>query len=322
MKNCLSCFKEIQQNEYCNSCLRKLFKSKTPILNLKKSDFQTVQYNMIDHFSISGMQDKISLKLVKNGLKPTTIDGEYILKPVSELMVPQFQNDIPANEHLTMQIAKQVFKINTAENAMIAFQDGELAYITKRFDRQNNEKLRQEDFCQLMGKSSETHGKNFKYAGSYQEAGNVIKQFCSAAKIEIEKLFNRIIFNYVFGNGDAHLKNFSLIETANEDFILSPAYDLINTNIHFPNETRMSLDMFNNFESDFFKNNGFYGKEDFLKLAEFYGIKKFRAMKMIDQIAEKQDGVINLIKASFLGEEAKIEYNNIIEDRLKAISFD
>ncbi|MCF7792928.1 MAG: HipA domain-containing protein [Candidatus Cloacimonetes bacterium] len=287
---------------------------------MKKTDFQTVRYELIDHFSISGVQDKISLKLVRNELQPTSENGEYILKPVPELNVPKLQNDIPANEHLTMQIARQIFKIKTAENALITFQDEEFAYITKRFDRNNKEKLRQEDFCQLTEKSPESHGKNFKYDGSYEKLGNVIKRFCAASKIEIEKLFKLILFNYVFGNGDSHLKNFSLIETQNEDFILSPAYDLTNTNIHFPNESRMALEMFDDFESKFYRNNGFSGKEDFLKLAEFYEIKEKRAIKMIREFPEKKESVNKLIEASFLSEKAKEKYMIVFHDRLKAIS--
>lgn len=322
MNRCRGCLKEIHRNDYCNSCLRKLFKGKVPVLNLKKSEFQTVRYDLIDHFSISGVQDKISLKLVGNELCPTSENGEFILKPVPEIQVPQFQIDIPANEHLTMQIARQIFQIKTAENALIYFQDGDTAYITKRFDRLNGEKLRQEDFCQLMEKSPEADGENFKYDGTYQQIGNVINRICAAGKIEIEKLFKLILFNYVLGNGDAHLKNFSLVETQHADFVLSPAYDLINTNIHFPNESRMALEMFDDFESEFYRENGFYGKTDFLKLAEFYEIKENRAKKMIEEFSLKKAEIYQLIEASFLSKEAKKEYRQIFEDRLKAISIE
>lgn len=320
MKNCLGCLKKIHQKQYCNTCLRKLFNGKIPMLNLKKSEFQIVRYELIDHFSISGVQDKISLKLVENELLPTSENGEYILKPIPQDHIPKFQNDIPANEHITMQIAKQIFKIQTAGNALIAFQDGELAYITKRFDRINGVKLRQEDFCQLMEISPETHGKNFKYSGSYQQIGNMIKRFCAARNIEIEKFFKLILFNYLFGNGDAHLKNFSLLETSNEDFILSPAYDLINTNIHFPNESRTALDMFDNFESEFYQENGFYGKEDFLKLAMFFEVKEVRANRMIKEFPDQKEKVSKLIEASLLSKEAKVKYKKLFNDRLKAIA--
>jgi serine/threonine-protein kinase HipA len=296
-----------------------MFNGKIPILNLKKSEFQSVRYELIDHFSISGVQDKISLKLVKNELIPTAKNGEFILKPRPQEHLPAFPNDVPANEHLTMQIAKQIFKIKAAENALIYFNDGEAAYITKRFDRKNKEKVRMEDFCQIAGLSPENKGKNYKYQYSYQASGEIIKKHSSAYKIEIEKLYKLILFNYVFGNGDAHLKNFSLIESLHGDFILSPAYDLLNTNMHFPNESRMALDLFDDLESEFYLQNGFYGYKDFIKLAEFYEIRSIRAEKIISEFSSKVEKVENLVSLSFLSEVAKEKYLKIYLGRLKAI---
>lgn len=310
----------MEKDNYCNSCLKKLFNGRNPILDISKKDFSHVQYELLDRFSISGVQDKISLKLDGKKLIPTDKDGEYILKPIPGISVPIFQNDIPANEHLTMQIAKQLFNIQTAENALIHFSDGELAYITKRFDRKKGSKLRQEDFCQLSGKTPETAGKNFKYDGNYQEAGNIIKRFCAAYKIEIEKLFTLILFIYLFGNGDAHFKNFSLIETLSGDFVLSPAYDLINTTVHFPDESRMALDLFIDYETESFKENGFYKKPDFIKLAEFYEIKHNRTEKIIQSFLQKNENVRYMIENSLLSKDAKRMYLEIIRDRLKAIA--
>lgn len=320
MSVCMGCLKQIENGTYCNVCLKKMFNGKYPILDLKKSEFQIIRYQKINHFSISGVQDKISLKLSGKNLIPTTNGGEYILKPIPENPVPQFQNDIPANEHLTMQIAKQIFKIQTAENALINFTDNESAYITKRFDRINGQKVRQEDFCQIGGISPETDGPNFKYETSYEEMGKIIFDHCAAPKIEIEKLYKLILFNYIFGNGDAHLKKFSLIETINDDFVLSPAYDLLNTNIHFPNEFRMALDLFKNFETEHYKINAFYGFEDFVKLGELYGIKSNRVKKIILEFPDKKEKVEKLISQSFLSPECKGKYLGLYLDRLKTIT--
>jgi serine/threonine-protein kinase HipA len=319
MNYCLGCLKKVENKVYCNVCLRKMFNGKSPILNLKKSEFKSVRYKMLDHFSISGVQDKISLKLIGKELIPTVEEGEYILKPVPNADIEQLQADIPANEHLTMQIAKQIFGIQTAENALIRFADGELAYITKRFYRKEGEKIRQEDFCQIGGISPESGGSDFKYGSSYQAMRNIIFRHCAAAKIEIEKLFKLIIFNYIIGNGDAHLKNFSLIETLNGDFVLSPAYDLINTNVHFPNESRMALDLFDNFESEYYTNNGFFGSDDFMILSEFYGIKSNRAEKIISGFSDRVKKVKKLVLLSFLSTEGKEKYLEIFSDRLKAM---
>lgn len=320
MKPCLSCLKLTDKESYCSSCRRKLFQGKIPKLDLSRAEFTKIRLEYIDHFSISGVQDKISLRLNDNILEPTDINGEYILKPVPRIDVPQLQNDIPANEHITMQIAEKIFKIKTAENGLTRFSDGEYAYITKRFDRINGIKIQQEDFCQLLGKSPDTFRENFKYTGSYQEAGEMLKKFCAAYPVEIEKYFSLILFNYLLGNGDAHFKNFSLLESASGDFILSPAYDLVNTNIHFPSESRLAIDLFTDYESQFFKANGFYGKEDFLKLAELLGVVGIRATKIITTYLSYKEQINNLVKISYLSPEAKQKYSELITDRYKALN--
>jgi serine/threonine-protein kinase HipA len=194
-----------------------------------------------------------------------------------------------------MQIASQVFGLDTAANAWIRFADGELAYITRRFDRRGGLKTGQEDFCQLSNRTEETAGKNYKYDGSDEELGRILKQYCKAYPIEVEKLFARIVFNYVFSNGDAHLKNFSLYESEFGDYILTPAYDLICTSLHFPDEGRTALDLFDTFETESFAHNAFYKRPDFLRLAELYGMNMGRAERCMNQFAGSKDKVLDLI---------------------------
>ncbi|MFZ2657709.1 MAG: HipA domain-containing protein [Victivallales bacterium] len=107
-------------------------------------------------------------------------------------------------------------------------------YLTRRFDRQDGRKIPQEDFCRLSGRTEETHGKNYKYDISYEELGRILKRFCPAYQVEVEKLFQRILFSYVFSSGDAHLKNFSLFMTEEGDHVLTPAYDLLCSSMNFP----------------------------------------------------------------------------------------
>ncbi|MFC1497470.1 HipA domain-containing protein [Verrucomicrobiota bacterium] len=288
-------------------------------LQFKREDITSVQVEAAEHMSISGVQDKISLKLVRGTLASAERDGQYILKPVPSLIVPEFMRDVPANEHLTMQIASQVFNISTAANACVFLKDKSMAYITKRFDYRGNTKLSQEDFCQLSSRSPESHGKNYKYDGSYEEVGRILQKFCKAHIVEIEKLYKLITFNYVFSNGDAHLKNFSLYQTPYDDYVLTPAYDLICSSMHFPNESRTALDLFDNYESPSYQRNGYYGKEDFIKLAEIYGIKQSRAANILASYGEKSVQVKDLIERSFLSDGAKEGYNRRYHDRLKAI---
>ncbi|HPM03533.1 MAG TPA: HipA domain-containing protein, partial [Candidatus Cloacimonadota bacterium] len=140
--------------------------------------------------SISGVQEKLSLVLEKNVLRLTNEgeQGTYILKPVPRDV--RYPDQVPANEHLTMQIARQVFGISSAENAMIFFKDGTPAYITKRFDvKEVGTRWGKEDFASLAGKSSDNAGPNFKYDYSYEEIGTLIRRFVPAWRIEIEKFF-------------------------------------------------------------------------------------------------------------------------------------
>lgn len=183
--------------------------------------------------SISGVQEKLSVLLEKNKLRLIK-DGErgtYILKPIPA--AGRKPDQMPANEHLTMQIARQVYHIETAENALIFFHNGAAAYITKRFDAlENGNKLAQDDFASLAGRTPQTHGEHYKYLGSYLELFQLMEKYVPAYKVEAPKLLKLLLFNYLFSNGDAHFKNFSLLETPMGDYRLSPAYDLLNSRIH------------------------------------------------------------------------------------------
>lgn len=253
---------------------------------------------------------------------PTEADGEFILKPIPSTPGLEFQSDVPANEHLTMQVAAQAMGIKVPPNGIMFFPDGSAAYIVKRFDREpgTGAKLPQEDFCQLSGRTQKSHGKNFKYDGSYEEMGRILKHYCSSAVIEIEKLFRLIVFNYAVGNGDAHFKNFSLGLTPMGDYALSPAYDLLNTNLHLPNESRSALDLFDgDFETEAFRRNGFYTSEDFRELARRFGIQARRAGRIIDQACHLQEAAHVLLDVSFLSEAARIKYGEILADRIQAM---
>lgn len=323
MLHCMSTLAGIPQEGYSHVAERLLAGGNRKFphqLTFNRTDVVEFRMKAAEHMSISGIQDKISLKLVRGRLVPTETDGEYILKPVPSADIPRFKADLPANEHLTMQIASQVFGIDAAVNACIYFADGELAYITRRFDRRSGAKIGQEDFCQLSNRTEETAGKNYKYDGSYEEVGRILRQYCKAYPVEVEKLFARIVFNYAFSNGDAHLKNFSLFETEFGDYILTPAYDLICTSLHFPEEGRTALDLFDSFETESFRQNAFYRRPDFLKLGEFYGMDAGRAERCVNRFADSKDRVLALIQRSFLTGQAKADFTARFVDRLNALA--
>jgi len=261
--------------------------------------------------SISGVQEKMSLLLSKNKLRLTDEgeQGTYILKPIPRDLKKVDQ--VPANEHVTMQIAAQVYGINTAENGMIFFKNGSLAYITRRFDvKSDGSKLGKEDFATLAGRTRENAGADFKYTYSYEEAAALIRQFVPAWRIEIEKYFVLVVFNYLFLNGDAHLKNFSLLESDSGDYFLSPAYDLINTRLHV-DDTDFALDrglFADDFASETFKKTLHRGKQDFTEFAKRIGVREDRLEKLLELFLLKQDKVDMLVSRSFLNEPNKRGY--------------
>jgi len=302
---------------YSSVCLKNLFNNKKvnhvlPYLPpAKNEDVAEIFMENRKRISISGVQEKLSLLLEKNLLRLTHEgeQGTYILKPIPRDLKKVDQ--VPANEHLTMQIAKQIYGIHTAENAMIFFDDGSPAYITKRFDVTDDKmKWGTEDFASLAGKTSENAGANFKYEYSYEELGNLIQQYVPAWKIEIEKYFSLVLFNFLFSNGDAHLKNFSLLETTKGDYILSPAYDLVNTKIHVDDtDFALSKGLFaDDFISKTFKKQSHPGKEDFIELGKRIGMNETRIEKIMQPYMQKQVFVETLIGRSFLNSTCKKTY--------------
>lgn len=308
-------------NTYSRTCLRRMFDGRK-VNHLLPYESPASNGTTEDLFlenrkrtSISGVQEKFSVLLEKNKLRLIE-EGErggYILKPIPN--VGKKLNQMPANEHLTMQIARQVFNIETAENALIFFRNGEPAYITKRFDvKEDGTKLAVEDFASLAGRTPQTHGENYKYLGNYLEVFQLMEEYLPAYKLEASKLLALIVFNYLFSNGDAHFKNFSLIETPLGDYRLSPAYDLLNTRIHIE-------------DSDFALDEGLLPKNiangnvwiQLNLLADKAGLNKMQKDKIFDNLLSKSEEVENLIDASFLNEETKRNYTQAYQTRLKRI---
>ena len=304
-------------NTYSPGCLRKLFNGKKvshvlPYEQPEQNEEVAEQFmENRKRISISGVQEKLSFILEKNQLRLTHQGehGTYILKPIPRDLKKVDQ--VPANEHLTMQIARQVFGINTAENALIFFRNGSPTYIKKRFDVKNESgKWGKEDFASLAGKTKDNAGANFKYEYSYEEIGMLIQKFVPAWRVEIEKYFSLIVFNFLFSNGDAHLKNFSLLESSKGDYLLSPAYDLVNTKLHV-DDSDFALDkglFADEFKSAEYKKNGHPSQNDFIEFAKRIGVTESRVGKLLNPFLERQIRVKTLISHSFLNEDNKRAY--------------
>lgn len=321
---CLSTLEALPEEGYSQAAQRRLAGSRQKFphrIDQRRDELITFRTQAIQRLSIPGVQDKLSLRLRRGKLEPIDHDGEYILKPIPTTVLPRFPGEVPANEHLTMQIANQVFGIETPPNACIRLGNGELAYIVKRFDRRENGKIPQEDFCQLMQRSPATHGNEFKYGASYEELAVLLKKYCPAYRIEIERLFSRLVFCYAFSNGDAHLKNFSLYATKDTgDHVLTPAYDLVCTSLHLPDESRLALDLFlDAHETRSFQENGFHTGECFHELGRRCGIPEERIRKLMSPFIQGSRQAESLIERSFLSDEARKDYLGRYRDRLRAL---
>lgn len=270
--------------------------------------------------SISGVQSKVLLAFEDGKFKLVESGGDFILKPVPEDSEARFAADIPANEHVTMQLASKVFGIATADNACVRFADGELAYLTRRFDRRDGRSIRQEDLCQVAGRSEDTHGSSYKYDFSYEEMAEIIRAVCPSARVESPKVFKQIVFDYLFGNGDAHLKNFSVYESALGDYVMTPAYDLLSTFLHYPNDlTFMALSFFKDpdFMTKEFETLGYYSLPDFILLGRAYGVAAQDVIKLLEDVRQKVPMVEDFVRDSLLTTEAQTEYLRIFHDRLR-----
>ncbi|MEG0899741.1 MAG: HipA domain-containing protein [Oscillospiraceae bacterium] len=304
-------------------CLKKLFDGKkvSPILAFDYDADSIDLAESINQISVSGVQEKLSA-VVQNGqvvLTPQGEHGRYIIKPAPSYKNLRFRNFIPANEHLTMQIAKQVFKMKVAENGIVFFANGEMAYITKRFDFDiNGNKIKQEDFSSLAQKTTDTHGKDYKYTGSYEDVAALLKANVSAWQVEMSHLFTLIVFNYLFANGDAHLKNFSLQQSANGDYLLSPAYDLMNISIHVQDEDFALQDglMPKSEYSEIYSNSGHPCKEDFITFANRIGVLPKKRDAIIKMFSENNPLIDELIDRSFLDDKTKRMYKRSYQERL------
>jgi serine/threonine-protein kinase HipA len=319
---CPGCYKEVDA-DYCRSCQRKLFDGKKvssvlPLATPKDENLKDFQ-SQTKKLSISGVQLKYSLRLENNKLVFTEHDGQYILKPIPPTVEIEKSDQAPENEHLTMQIASQIFGIETAENALIYFQDGTPAYITRRFDvKADGSKYQQEDMAQLSGRTKQSDGDNFKYEGTYEEVGKLINRYAAAALPSLERFFKVVVFNYLFSNGDAHLKNFSLVQTEMGDYAFSKAYDIMSTVIHTPGEGQTALDLYEGYtEAEFYGKYGVYGQYHFRELAKRLGLPERRSERTLNQLLSFRQKVLDMVAGSFLSDAAKKIYIDNYQRRLE-----
>jgi serine/threonine-protein kinase HipA len=325
MTGCPGCFKE-GDDIFCRQCRRRLFGGKKVprVLPFSRPAYNEKRLAITsDRMSISGIQIKISLALKDGRLEMVEAGGAYILKPIPQ-GVFQRPDVVPINEHLTMQIARQVFKIDVADNALVQFADGEMAYLVRRFDVQpDGKRSLQEDFAQIASRSEESHGPNYKYDFSYEEIGDLISRHVAASVVDLERYFTLVVFNYLVNNGDAHTKNFSLIRSEDTgEYRLTPAYDLLNTRLHLPNESRTALQLFKgNYATESYEANAFYAYDDFVVFAQKLGLVETRFKRILQSFADRKEAVFSLIDRSILQDDCKQLYKQHVQDSVNAILY-
>ncbi|HOP56569.1 MAG TPA: HipA domain-containing protein [Bacillota bacterium] len=312
---CLCCGKTLKtENEsgWHKSCIRKFFgTTQIPQIDVDDNTLETLATMSVDKgYTVPGVQKKLSLHLLSQGGTPrlTLVDypAGYILKP----QVEQFEA-LPESEHLVMCMADAV-GIATVPHALIR-NGSNYAYITKRIDRvlykDFVEKLAMEDFCQLDLRLTQD-----KYHGSYEQCGKIIKRFSERSKLDLSELFIRIVFFYITGNSDMHLKNFSLIETEvrSMKYVLSAAYDLLPVKVNMP-EDREDFALAMNGKKTNIR------KKDFFLFAENIGINKEITQKMIAQLVAKKDMLQSMCMESYLPEHLKTSLYELIENRCSVL---
>ena len=273
----------------------------------------------MQRISVSGVQEKFPA-VMDGGRIRIAAEGErstHILKPAPWDATLGERWQIPANEYLTMQIASEVYNISVAAHGLCNTPNGHPVYITRRFDiSPDGTKYPMEDMATLIGKSEAIGGTAFKYNGSYMEIAQCIRHYIPAWMVEIERFFELVIFNYIYANGDAHLKNFSII-MINGDYRLTPAYDLMNTSLHVRDEDfaldgGLSPDIP---RSDIYQRTGHPCRQDFEWFGLEIGLVNTRIQRILDKYMSVPDKTKKLVTQSHLTEKLQRNYLRIVNER-------
>ena len=309
MERCLYCYKELKEGQvdYHPACARKLFGTRqAPQLPYVRSEIGELAKQVVRaQTTLTGVQAKLSLDVNPGGKNEPDrftivgLWGKFILKPQTD-----FYRALPELEDLTMHMAEAA-KIAVVPHGWVRFADGELAYITKRIDRTaKGEKLPMEDMCQLSERLTE-----YKYKGSYEKIAKIIMQYSSVPKLDVINFWEQVVFSWLTGNADMHLKNFSLYSQRKGYYSLTPGYDMISTALLMPEDTEELALTLN-------------GKRRKIKRSDFEVAMNSCSLekKIIDNLFSKFTKVaekwLEFIDISFLPKEMKQQYKLIITRKL------
>jgi len=312
-KRCLYCYQLLVENEtdFHSSCSKKIFGVNIPPIlpysenNMKELAAQVIQTQT----AVTGVQPKLSLHLAsakqpKLAKKFTIVGmrGGYILKPAS----PHYP-ELPEVEDLTMHLAK-IAKIKVVPHSLIRLTSGNLAYITKRIDRKEKEKLHMEDMCQLTERLTED-----KYRGSHEQVAKAILKYAANPGLDLVNFFELVLFSFLTGNADMHLKNFSLIHQPDIGPIFSPAYDLVATALVNPNDDEDLALTLNGRKKKINRN-------DFISAFTTLGLDEKQQENIFKKMAKAKNSWFEFIDISFLSTDSKAAYKNLIQHRFDRLN--
>ena len=313
MKRCLCCYQPLKDGEvdYHPRCAKRLFgQSVAPSLSYTRKDINKLAQVVVEsRTTVTGVQAKLSMDLEHDAdgraqrLTIVGVMGRYILKPQTE----RFER-LPEMEDLTMHLA-EIARIPTVPHALIRFADGELNYITRRIDRTDDgRKLPMEDMCQLAGKLTEQ-----KYQGSYELIAKLIERYSSVPKLDLVNFWEQVVFSWIVGNADMHLKNFSLYSEKAGRYVLTPTYDQVSTAIVMPEDTdQLALPL-----------NGFQKKllsMDFAQAMESSGLNRQMVQRIFNRFIPLKEKWFACIDTSFISEQQKTQLMELISHRIETLS--
>lgn len=312
MSRCLCCYKPLNIGEidFHKNCAKKMFGSDSaPTLPYTRKEISKLAQIVVEkHTTVTGVQAKLSMDLERdvNGLPMRLtivgIMGRYILKPQTDQFVC-----LPEVEDLTMHLAESA-RIATVPHSLIRFADGELNYITRRIDRADDgTKFAMEDFCQLSEHLTEQ-----KYNGSYEMIAALINKYCNPSPLYLTNFWEQVVFAWIVGNADMHLKNFSLISQKRGVYILSPTYDQVSTAIVMPEDTEELALPLNGWKKKLMR-------MDFIEGMLSSGLSEVVANRILDKFQKCRTKWNEIIDISFITEDQKNKLKDLINQRLKTL---
>ena len=314
MSKCLFCYRELEEGQvdFHPNCARKFFGSQTaPILPYTRDNMSELARQVIrTSVSVTGVQAKMSLDVDRGGKNEPSkftivgLWGKYIFKPQSAKYPC-----LPELEDLTMKMA-EVAHIRTARHTLIRLADGELGYLTLRMDRgQYGEKISMLDMCQLTNRLTE-----HKYYGTYLQLAETIKKYSSTPMLDVQRFWEVVLFSWITGNSDMHCKNFSLLDSGNGEYVLSPAYDLLAVLLANPQDTE---EMAMTFSVGGDKNG--FDRNTFMTAFIRSGIPSTVANKIIERMKSFLPKWEVLIDQSFLPDKMKSDYHLLLNKRIEVL---